>query len=141
MDDEDQRKRLLQALIVGNLLLTLTVVGWAVWAVADPEYWFPDAAADQGRVGEEGPRGERGTRGPVGSSGPSGPGVEDTQATADDAQTTADNALSRVEEAEGRLAELENVDTSDLDSRLSELESKVDDACSTLSFELNTSGC
>jgi len=132
--DEDRRKQLLLALIVGNVIFTLSVAGWAVWAVADPEYWFPDAFAEVGPVGDEGPRGERGARGPAGHPGPSGPGVEDAQATADDAS-------SRVDEAEGRLDNLEGIDVYDLDSRVSEVESRVDEACNVLSSELDTFGC
>lgn len=138
---EQRRSRVLLALIVGNVVLTLAVVGWVVWAAADPEYWFPGAFAEQGPRGDEGPRGDQGPRGPAGPTGAPGPGVEDVQAAVDDAQSTADDGLAQVEDIGSRVDNLEGVDVYDLESRVSDLESRVEEACSTLSYDLDTFGC
>jgi hypothetical protein len=40
-----------------------------------------------------------------------------------------------------RVENLEGVDVYDVESRLSEVESRVDEACDQLAFDLNTLGC
>jgi hypothetical protein len=34
------RERVFTGLLIANVLLTLGVAGWGVWAVADREYWY-----------------------------------------------------------------------------------------------------
>jgi hypothetical protein len=138
---ERRNRSLVVALVVGNIVLTLAVAGWAAWAVTDPEYWFPDACAEEGPRGDEGSRGERGPRGPQGPIGEAGPDADDALAAVDDVQ-------GQVHDLDSRVANLEGVDPYDLDSRLSEVESRVsdvesrvDEACSTLAFDLDTFGC
>lgn len=126
--------RLLTALLVGNTILTLAVAGWGAWAVADPEYWFPDAFAEEGPRGDQGPRGDRGPRGPQGPPG-------DTGADADEALTAIGDVQSQVDELASRVDNLEGIDPYTLDSRLSDVEGRIDSACSTLTFELIASGC
>jgi hypothetical protein len=123
------------------VVLALVATGWLAWVVADPRYWFPDAFAEQGPRGEEGPRGERGPRGPAGPVGEAGPGVDDVQAIADEALASVDDVQTQVDDLSSRVDNLEGVDVYDLDSRLSEVESRVEEACSTLAFDLHTVGC
>lgn len=132
------RSRLIVAMLVGNLALTLAVVGWAAWAATDPEYWFPGAFAEEGPRGDEGPRGERGPRGP---EGPVGPGVEDVQNTADEALAGVDDVQTQLDDVSSRVDNLEGVDTYDLESRVSDLESQMDEVCSTLDFDLDLYVC
>ena len=40
-----------------------------------------------------------------------------------------------------RVADLESIDPYDLESRLSTAESRIDEACNTLSLDLDTFGC
>jgi hypothetical protein len=141
MNNTAGRTRLLIGLIAANLLLTGVVGGWAIWAVNDPEYWFPDAFAAKGPTGEQGARGERGRRGPVGPVGEPGPGVEDAQSTADEAVAGVDDVRTYVEDVDSRVVELENFDPYELDSRVSEVESDVQDLCDTLDSELDLYTC
>src|SRR5918996_3643445 len=53
----ERRGVLIVVLLGANVILSLAVAGWAVWAATDPEYWFPDAFAEEGPRGDEGPRG------------------------------------------------------------------------------------
>ena len=132
------RSRLIVAMLVGNLALTLAVGAWAVWAATDPEYWFPGAFAEEGPRGDEGPRGERGPRGP---EGPVGPGVEDVQNTADEALAGIDDVQTQVDEVGYRVDDLEGVDTYDLESQVSDLESQMDEVCFTFNIELDLYPC
>ena len=132
------RSRLIVAMLVGNLVLTLTVSGWAVWAASDPEYWFPGAFAEEGPRGDEGPRGARGPRGP---EGPVGPGVEDIQYTAEEALAGVDDVQSQLDDVSYRVDDLEGIDTYDLESRVSGVESRIDEICSTLDFDLDLYVC
>ena len=141
MNHATARSRLVVGLIVANLLLTAVVAGWAIWAVNDPEYWFPDAFAAKGPRGDEGPRGERGPPGPAGPVGEPGPGVEDVQSTAEEALSLAEVAHSYAEDLESRVAELEKNDTYELEQSLSDVELQVDESCSTLRLELDAYGC
>ena len=132
--DDTKGVRLLRTLITVNVVLVLLVGGWAVWVTADPEYWFPGAYAEKGARGDEGPRGPRGERGPLGQVGPAGPGVEDVSSTVDDLN-------SRVDDIEDSVHNLEGVDVYEVEQRLTDVESRVDEACSTLSLDLDTFGC
>lgn len=46
-----------------------------------------------------------------------------------------------MDDLSSRVDNLEGVDVYDLDSRLSEVESRVEQACSTLALNLDTFGC
>jgi hypothetical protein len=130
--------RFLTVVVVANMALTLLIGGWAIWVAVDPQYWFPGAFAMQGSPGEQGPTG---TRGPPGPPGPLGPGIDDIAVQAEEAASAAEEARGMADDLDGRLAELESIDLYDLESRLSAAESRVDEACSTLSFDLDTYGC
>lgn len=125
-------------IVAVNVMLTLLISGWAVWVALDPQFWFPAAFAEQGEPGEQGPPGERGPEGPP---GPFGPGVDDVAVQAEDATGVADEAIGLADDLEGRVAELESINLFDLENRLSAAESRIDEACSTLSFDLDTYGC
>jgi hypothetical protein len=124
---ERRRTGLVVALLTANLVGIVLLAGWATWAVSAPEYWFPDAFAEKGARGEQGPQGERGPIGPSGPEGPAGPGVDDV--------------MAGVEDLEARVDNLEGVDIYDVEQRLSDAETRVDEACSTLSLDLDTYGC
>ena len=83
-------------------LVAVLAIGWLAWIAADPEYWFPDAYAEQGPRGDEGPQGDRGPRGRAGPVGEPGPGVEDAQATADEALAGVDDMQSQVDDLGSR---------------------------------------
>jgi len=83
----------------------------------------PSAGADrQDRTGQSGQELTR-------SLSPS-----DAASAAEDAQGLADDLYERV-------ADLESIDPYDLESRLSTAESRIDEACNTLSLDLDTFGC
>jgi hypothetical protein len=44
--------RALLALLVTNLILSLTALGWLAWITAEPRHWFADAYAAKGPTGE-----------------------------------------------------------------------------------------
>jgi len=136
-----QPRRLLIAIVVANSVITLLIASWAVWVAVEPQYWFPGAFAQQGEPGEQGPVGEPGPPGPAGPPGPGGPGVDDVAVQAEDASTAADEARALAEDVDGRLTEIESIDLYDVESRLSDTESRVEEACSTLSLDLDTYGC
>jgi hypothetical protein len=134
MDDTtDRRVRYLTAGLALTAVVAAVAVGWLVWIAADPEYWFPDAFAQEGPLGDQGARGERGPRGPVGPPGEAGPGVDDVSSLADEALTGVQDLQSQTDDLSSRIDNLEGVDVYDLDSRLSDLDSRLSDLDSRLS--------
>jgi hypothetical protein len=137
----DRRLRYLSVGLGLTALLAVFAIGWLAWIAADPRYWFPEAFAEQGPRGDVGPRGERGPRGPIGLRGEGGPGVEDAQSTADEALARVDEAQTQIDDLSSRVDNLEGVDIYDVERRLSEVESRVDEACDQLASDLGASGC
>jgi hypothetical protein len=117
-------RRGLLALLLANLVLTLTALGWLAWISLEPRHWFADAYAAKGPTGDLGPRG------PIGPSGPPGP--------------VGPDAADAVDALDLRVSDLENglvagVDVSDLDARLSDLEDIVTSVCDAFTYSYNQS--
>lgn len=123
-------RRSLVLLLAVNVLLSLGLLGWVTWIVAEPRYWFESAYLQQGPSGDKGPRGEPG---PIGPPGPVGPDAADAYVDVDSrlstVESTADDLDSRLTDLDSRLTEL--------DSRLEELESQSNDRNNS---SLETSG-
>jgi hypothetical protein len=107
--------RAIVALLVANLILSVIALGWLAWLSADPQYWFPDAYAQQGPRGEQGPRGAVGPEGPAGPVGPDAVDAIDvlssrlddleSESGASDLQFTVDDLGSRVDDLESAVNE------------------------------------
>lgn len=110
-----ERPRLLLAIAITSLLVALASLGLVAWIVVDPDYWFPDAFAEQG---EQGPRGPRGPVGPPGPPGPVGPNAEEAISSV---SSQVDDLVFEVEDLSSQQ--------DDLDSRVSDVESTVEDIC------------
>lgn len=109
------------ALLVLNLVLTLTALGWLAWISASPRYWFADAYAQKGDRGDPGPRGPRG---PVGPQGPVGDTAEGAIA---DLDSRVSDLQDSVDTLQGDLTDLQD------ESGASTLEADVQDATTKLS--------
>jgi hypothetical protein len=60
---------------------------------------------------------------------------------ADEALAAVDDVQTQIDDLDARVANLEGIDPYELDNRLSDVERRVDEACTTLAFDLDTFGC
>jgi hypothetical protein len=115
-------------LLAATTAVALTSVGLIVWIAADPQYWFPDAYAQQGDRGDPGPRGPRGLIGP---QGPVGDTAEGAVADLDSRVTDLEDSVGTVQ---SDLDDLQNESgISTLESDVQDATTKLDDICTALS--------
>ena len=138
----DRRLRVLSLLVVVNAALAVGAIGVIAWMTADPVFWFPKLASEQGprgTIGQTGSRGPQGAPGPAGVTGDDALAsrVADLERRADDLETVVGSNSSgndygtRLDDLEGVVGT--NSSINDFGTRLDSLESDVSDAQSTIS--------
>ena len=126
----ENREDLIRLLVIGNVVITVLLLIWAVTVVANPQLWFPGAYAEKGERGDQGPAGDKGPVGKRGPVGPAGPNV--------------DRALTAAEDLDYRVADLED-QISNVQSNVNNVRNiadnadvTADDTCTSLSDLMDT---
>lgn len=118
-------------LLVINLVLSVTALGWLAWITLEPRHWFADAYAAKGPTGDAGPRGSIGPQGPAGPVGPdAADAIDELDFRVSDLEAGLVAGVD-VADLEGRVEGLELIDP---DTRITDLEDTVSSMCDEMSF-------